>query len=98
MSTLRSRSAIPVPGARRHRAAAPYGSLLGQPFTAVGILERSNSSLALLENLAPLVELQLQFVQEALTLLGDALFDRVFLDSSERSAQAAAGPGLCGLV
>ena len=29
-----------------------HGSLLGQPFTAVGILERSNSSLALLENLA----------------------------------------------
>ena len=75
-----------------------HGSLLGQPFTAVGILERSNSSLALLENLAPLVELQLQFVQEALTLLGDALFDRVFLDSSERSAQAAACTGLCGLV
>jgi hypothetical protein len=37
-------------------------------------------------------------VQEALTLLLDALFDRVFLGSSERSTQAAAGTGLCGLV
>jgi hypothetical protein len=37
-------------------------------------------------------------VQEALTLLLDALLDRVFLGSSERSAQAAARPWLCGLV
>jgi len=37
-------------------------------------------------------------VQEALTLLLDALLDRVFLGSSERSAQAAARTRLCGLV
>ena len=75
-----------------------HGSLLGQPLAAVGILELGDSSLALLENLEPVVELQLQLVQEALALLGDALLDRVFLGSSQRSAQAAAGTGFCGLV
>jgi hypothetical protein len=37
-------------------------------------------------------------VQEALALLLNALLDRVFLGSSERSAQAAAGTSFRGLV
>ena len=74
------------------------GSLLGQPLTAVLVLARGDSALALLQYLQALFELQLQFVQDALALLLDALLDRVFLGSSERSAQAAARTGLRGLV
>ena len=74
------------------------GGLLGQPLTAVFVLELGDGALALLQDLQALVELQLQFVQDALALLVDALLDRVFLDASERSAQAAARAGLGGLV
>ena len=57
-----------------------------------------DGALALLQYLQALVELHLQFLQDALTLLLDALLDRVFLDASQRSAQAAARAGLCGLI
>ena len=92
---LRDALLLPLHGiAQLHRV----GSLLGQPFTAVRVLELGDGALAFLQYLQALVELQLQFVQDALALLLDALLDRVFLDSSQRSAQAAARTGLCGLV
>ena len=74
------------------------GSLLGQPVAAVLVLERGNDALALLEYLQPLLELELQLVQDALALLLDALLDGLVLSPAERSAQAPARPGSCGLV
>ncbi|HET6174150.1 MAG TPA: hypothetical protein VFD90_16180 [Gaiellales bacterium] len=74
------------------------GSLLGQPFTAIRVLARRNGALAFFQYLQALFELRLQFLQDALTLLLDALLDRIFLGSSQRSAQAPARRGLRGLV
>jgi hypothetical protein len=74
------------------------GGLLGQPLAAVRVLARSDGALAFLQYLQALFELRLQLLEDALTLLLDALLDRVFLGSSERSAQAAARPGLRSLV
>ena len=72
--------------------------LLGQPLAAVLVLELGDDALALLEYLQPLLELQLQLVQDALALRLDALLDGLVLRPSERSAQAAARPGPGGLV
>ena len=86
---------LPVHGvAQLHRG----GGLLGQPLTAVGILELGNGALAFLQYFQALVELHLQFLQDALTLLEDPMLDRLFLDASQRSAQAAARAGLGGLL
>jgi hypothetical protein len=74
------------------------GSLLGQPVSAVRVLARSDGALAFFQYLQALFELRLQFLQDALALLLDALLDRILLDSSQRSAQAPARPGLGGLV
>ena len=74
------------------------GGLLGQPLPAVRVLERGDRALTFFQYLQALVELHLQLVQEALALLLDALLDGLVLGSSERSAQAAAGTGLRGLV
>jgi hypothetical protein len=86
---------LPVHGiAQLHRG----GGLLGQPLTAVGILEVGNGALAFFQYLQALVELHLQFLEDALTLLQDALLDGLVLDASQRSAQAPARAGLGGLL
>jgi hypothetical protein len=74
------------------------GCVLGQPVTAVRVLARRDGALAFFQYLQALFELRLQFLQDALALLLDALLDRIFLGSSQRSAQAATRPGLRGLV
>jgi hypothetical protein len=68
--------------------------VLGQPLTAVRVLACGDGALALFQYLQALFELRLQLLQDALTLLLDALLDRIFLGSSQRSAQAAAGASL----
>jgi hypothetical protein len=86
---------LPVHGiAQLHRG----GGLLGQPLTAVGILEVGDGALAFFQYLQALVELHLQFLEDALTLLQDALLDGLVLDASQRSAQAPARAGLGGLL
>ena len=86
---------LPVHGiAQLHRG----GGLLGQPLTAVGILEVGNGALAFFQYLQALVELHLQFLQDALTLLEDPMLDGLVLDASQRSAQAPARAGLGGLL
>ncbi len=72
--------------------------LLGQPLAAVLVLELGDDALALLEDLQPLLELQLELVQDALALRLDALLDGLILRPAQRSAQAAARPGAGGLV
>jgi hypothetical protein len=74
------------------------GGLLGQPHTAVRVLAQGDGALAFFQYLQALLELRLQFLQDALALLLDALLNRIFLGSSERSAQAAARPSLRSLV
>jgi hypothetical protein len=71
---------------------------LGQPLAAVLVLEVGDDPLALLEYLQPLLELQLELVQDPLALRLDALLDGLILRPAERSAQAAARPGPGGLV
>jgi hypothetical protein len=86
---------LPIHGiAQLHRG----GGLLGQPLTAVGVLEVGNGALAFFQYLQALVELHLQFLEDALTLLEDPLLDGLVLDASQRSAQAPARAGLCGLL
>ena len=86
---------LPLHGiAQLHRG----GGLLGQPLTAVRILEVGNGALAFFQYLQALVELHLQLVEDAVTLLLDALLDGLVLDASQRSAQAPARAGLCGLL
>ena len=72
--------------------------LLGQPLAAVLVLEPGDDALALLQYLQPLLELQLELVQDALALRLDTLLDGLVLRPAERSAQAAARPGAGGLV
>jgi hypothetical protein len=74
------------------------GSLLGQPFTTVRVLAHRDGALAFFQYLQPLFELGLQFLQDALALLLDAMLDCILLSASQRSAQAAARPGLRSLV
>jgi hypothetical protein len=74
------------------------GSLLGQPLTAVRVLARGDRALAFFQYLQALFELRLQLLENALPLLLDALLQRIFLGSSQRSAQAPARPGLRSLV
>jgi hypothetical protein len=86
---------LPIHGiAQLHRR----GGLLGQPLTAVGVLEVGNGAFAFFEYLQALVELHLQFLEDALTLLQDALLDGLVLDPSQRTAQAPARAGLGGLL
>jgi hypothetical protein len=86
---------LPIHGiAQLHRG----GGLLGQPLTAVGILEVGDGALAFFQYLQALVELHLQFLQDALTLLEDPMLDGLVLDASQRSAQAPARAGLGGLL
>jgi hypothetical protein len=72
--------------------------LLRKPFAPVLVLEPGDDALALLEYLQPLLELQLELVQDALPLRLDALLDGLVLRPAQRSAQAPARPGSCGLV
>jgi hypothetical protein len=74
------------------------GRLLGQPLATTRVLARSDRALAFLQYLQALFELRLQFLQDALALLLDALLDRIFLGASQRSAQAPARRGFRGLV
>ena len=80
------------------RSCTVVGGLLGEPLAAVLVLARGDDALALLEDLQPLLELQLQLVQDALALRLDALLDGLVLRPAERSAQAPARPGARGLV
>ena len=57
-----------------------------------------NGAFAFFQYLQALVELHLQLVEDAVTLLVDALLDGLVLDASQRSAQAPARAGLCGLL
>ena len=74
------------------------GGLLGQPFTAVRVLEVGDGALAFFQYLQALVELHLQLVEDAVALLLDALLDGLVLDAAQRSAQAPASAGLRGLL
>jgi hypothetical protein len=56
--------------------------VLGQPLTAVRVLACGDGALAFFQYLQALFELRLQLLQDALTLLLDALLDRIFLGSS----------------
>jgi len=86
---------LPLHGiAQLHRG----GGLLGQSLTAVGILEVGDGALAFFQYLQALVELHLQFLEDALTLLEDSVLDGLVLDASQRSAQAPARAGLGGLL
>jgi len=86
---------LPIHGiAQLHRG----GCLLGQPFTAVGVLQVGNGALAFFQYLQALVELHLQFLEDALTLLEDPVLDGLVLGASQRSAQAPARAGLGGLL
>ena len=57
-----------------------------------------DDALAFFQYLQALFELRLQFLQDALALLLDALLDRVFLGATECTAQAAARAGLRRLL
>jgi hypothetical protein len=74
------------------------GRLLGQSLAPVLVLELRDDALALLEYLQPLLELQLELVQDALAFRLDALLDGLVLRPAKRAAQAAARPGPDGLV
>ena len=74
------------------------GGLLGQPLTAVRVLEVGDGALAFFQYLQALVELHLQLVEDAVALLLDALLDGLVLDPAQGSAQAPASAGLCGLL
>jgi hypothetical protein len=72
--------------------------LLGQPLTAIRVLEGGDGALAFFQYLQALVELQLQLMEDAVALRLDALLDGLVLDAAQRSAQAAASAGLGGLL
>jgi hypothetical protein len=86
---------LPVHGVTQlHRG----GGLLGQPLTAVGVLEVGDGALAFFQYLQALFELRLELLQDALALLLDALLDRILLSPAQRTAQAPARRGFRGLV
>ena len=85
---LRDARFLPFHGiAQLHRV----GSLLGQPVTAVLVLALGDDALPFFQYLQALFELRLQFLQDALALLLDALLDRVLLHAS-RALRAGCGP------